>query len=87
MTKQKTAKEGSSLYNKGIVTDALIGILNSIHKIVDCILLDIKFLFISRRIIKHDMETLSVCIVRKVAHYYEYVKEDNNGHFKWKSYR
>ncbi len=33
------------------------------------------------------METLSVCIVRKVAHYYEYVKEDNNGYFKWKSYR
>ncbi len=37
MTKQKTAKEGSSLYNKNIVTYALIGSLNSIRKIVDCI--------------------------------------------------
>ncbi len=35
--KQKTAKEGSSLYNKGIVTDALIGTLNSMRKTVDCI--------------------------------------------------
>jgi hypothetical protein len=30
---------------------------------------------------------LSMCIGRKVAHYHEYVKEDNNGYFKWKSYR
>lgn len=42
---------------------------------------------VSGRIVKRDLETLNMCIARKVAHYHEFYKEDNNGYFKWKSYR